>query len=527
MKKTLPLLISFFVFAFFPHTHAQTPEWSSKIASIIYDHCSSCHHEGGIGPLALMSYDDAVTNAFSIQSNVTSKKMPPWPADNDCSYPMSEDRSLSDDEINAVNDWVNGGTPSGDLATAPQPPVFNSNSVLDAIDETLHLPLYSVQLAGDEYRTFVIPSGYNTTNYINQMEVIPGNNAIVHHVLVYYDPTSASYNQDMLDTLAGFSTNGANTPSESCIMIGGWAPGAQAEKLPVNMAYAVPADADFVVEVHYAPGNAGAFDSTKVNFKYSTDPNPRLVRVEPVLFHYWPSISSTLHIPANTVKTFTEKSLEFMYGGNYSLLSVSPHCHLIGKTWDVYMTSPDNADTTRLLCIPEWNFDWQLGYEFHNLIQWNSGAGYTLRAEAIYDNTTDNPNNPSDPPVDVSLGESTLDEMMVVFFSFLDYETGDENIILGDEATDTDIPMNEALPLSLYPNPVTDQIEITALLQAGDLKISIVDAAGKLVKSFNEGYQPKGAYASRLSIADIPQGIYFLEFVSGTTQTMKKLVKID
>lgn len=526
MKKLLFILTSLFISGLSLKTHAQTPDWSSKIASIIYSNCSSCHHEGGIGPISLMTYYDAVNNASNIQSYVVAKKMPPWPPNKECSYPMAGDRSLSDEDINAINDWVNGGTPSGDLAQAPLPPTFNSNSQLDGIDQTVLLPGYSVQLATDEYRTFVIPSGFATTHYINQLEVIPGNDAIVHHVLFYYDPTSASHDKDLLDPLPGFSTNGANTPSASCVMIGGWAPGSQPAKLPANMAYEVPANSDFVVEVHFAPGSVGQSDSTKVNLKFCTQASPRLVKSEPVLFHYWPCINSPLNIPANTIKTFSETSLQFLYNGNYSLLAVAPHCHLIGKTWNVYMTSPDNMDTTQLLCIPDWDFHWQLGYGFHNLVQWNSGAGYTLRAEATYDNTSNNPNNPSNPPVAVSLGENTTDEMMVVFFAYLDYEPGDENIILA-EPTGVDIPKTAGLPLSLYPNPASDEVELSAVLPAGDLKIRILNVEGAELKFYEYRDQLKGTFVTRLNISDVPQGIYFLEVSSGDRRSMKKLVKMD
>jgi hypothetical protein len=299
------------------------------------------------------------------------------------------------------------------------------------------------------------------------------------------------------------------------------------------MAHEVPANSDFVVEVHYAPGHQGEKDSTKVNLKFCTQASPRLVSVQPILFHYWPCINAQLDIPANTVKSFYEKSLGFQVPGvafdpskDYSLLAVAPHMHLIGKSWNVYMTSPTN-DTTRLICIPDWNFHWQLSYEFHNLIHFNAGAGYHVGAKATYDNTTNNPNNPNNPPVEVQLGESTLDEMMIVFFSYLEYQAGDENIVLDQTTGVNTSPTNPELPVSLYPNPANDEVELSALLPAGNLQIRILNTAGALIKSFDKGYQPNGAYAVRLSIADVPQGIYLLDVSSGGIHSMKKLVKVN
>ncbi|MGB3076864.1 MAG: hypothetical protein WBB36_16155, partial [Chitinophagales bacterium] len=67
MKKTITLFSFLFVIG---RLSAQTPTWSDKVAAIIYDNCSSCHHEGGIGPFSLMSYDDALTNGYGISTQV-------------------------------------------------------------------------------------------------------------------------------------------------------------------------------------------------------------------------------------------------------------------------------------------------------------------------------------------------------------------------------------------------------------------------------------------------------------------------
>src|SRR5438477_13082758 len=113
MKKQLLLPLILFCIAFTLKTNAQTPDWSSKIANIIYSNCASCHHEGGIGPVSFMTYDDVVNDASNVQSYVVAGKMPPWPPADGCSYQLVGDRRLSDDDINAINGWVNAGTPSG------------------------------------------------------------------------------------------------------------------------------------------------------------------------------------------------------------------------------------------------------------------------------------------------------------------------------------------------------------------------------------------------------------------------------
>jgi hypothetical protein len=116
--------------------------------------------------------------------------------------------------------------------------------------------------------------------------------------------------------------------------------------------------------------------------------------------------------------------------------------------------------------------------------------------------------------------------MMVVFFSFLDYQAGDENIVL-EQTTGINTPLNPILPLSLYPNPASDEVELSVILPANDLQIKIMNTAGVVIKSFDQGHQLKGMYAMRLSLKDIPSGIYLLEVSSGGIHSMKKLVKAE
>src|SRR5450432_2854247 len=79
MKKVFALFVC--SLAFLQHSFSQTPDWATKVAPIIYNNCSNCHHNGGIGPFTLMSYTDAVNHAATIQSQTSSKLMPPWKAD--------------------------------------------------------------------------------------------------------------------------------------------------------------------------------------------------------------------------------------------------------------------------------------------------------------------------------------------------------------------------------------------------------------------------------------------------------------
>ena len=155
MKKFLFSLLFISVFNF--KLFSQTPDWSTSIAAIIYANCSSCHHEDGIAPFPLMSYEDAILNGSSIQAAVNALLMPPWPPDPNYSH-FRDEKVLSASDLAAINNWVDGGMPSGNLSLTPPPPVFNGLSLMQQIDDTVHLPQYTVNQEDDEYRTFVVHS---------------------------------------------------------------------------------------------------------------------------------------------------------------------------------------------------------------------------------------------------------------------------------------------------------------------------------------------------------------------------------
>src|SRR5580765_5797113 len=125
MRKIYALFILLSVLS--SRLFSQAPDWSSQVSYIIYKNCSSCHREGNIAPFTLMSYDDAVLNAFSIQTAVNAHIMPPWPPDPEFRH-FANEAVLNQSDIDAINDWVNAGMPSGDLSSAPPAPVFNNAS---------------------------------------------------------------------------------------------------------------------------------------------------------------------------------------------------------------------------------------------------------------------------------------------------------------------------------------------------------------------------------------------------------------
>jgi len=199
----------FLVLAFIPLTmrsgFSQSPDWSTDIASIVYDNCSTCHRQGEIAPFPLMSYEDAALNAMGMVAQTSAGLMPPYPADPAYRHYLDE-RVLSETEKNLIAEWVDAGTPAGDTSLAPDPPVFPEGSQLGTFDTVLSMAeAYHIVGDGvDRYMIFVLPSSFTTDKNISGIEFRPGNRSAIHHVFIYTDTTGLLAAQDAQTPEYGF-----------------------------------------------------------------------------------------------------------------------------------------------------------------------------------------------------------------------------------------------------------------------------------------------------------------------------------
>lgn len=498
----------FSIILFSLSSFAQTATWNGGIGQIIYKNCSNCHHEGGIGPFNLMSYDDAKDRANTIKTHTSDRHMPPWKADPNYTHFVGE-RRLSDLEVQKIAEWVDNGMPLG-TGSSPMPPIIKNGSQLNSIDQSVTSPKYTVQKSEDDYRTFVMPTSHSLNKYINAVEFLPSNASIVHHIILYYDPTTYSRNLDSLDAGPGYASNGTGAESPNAKLLGLWTPGAGVFYLPENMGYNLPVGADLVMELHYAPGSNAKSDSTKVNLKYTSKTPVRPISMELALYHFPPALQQqALIIPANTVKDFSQK----VNIGNQdvSVIGIFPHMHLIGKSYTIFTTL--GSDTTKLISIPDWDFHWQGFYTFQKLVKVPRLS--QIQGKARYDNTTNNPHNPSNPPITVTAGENTKDEMMVSFIAYTPYQIGDENIILDSTLISTGINEEEQNIVNIYPNPVKDFLSIE--LEEKIINVKIVSVDGRVL--LNESSQNK------IDVSTLTAGLYFVEIKTDRKNYKKKIVK--
>ena len=505
MKKIiLPILFCLCsILPAFPQT------WNSDIGCIVYSHCSSCHRPGGIGPFSLMSYFEAFQRKDMIAQSVQTRMMPPFPPRQD-RRPIAHANTLSQTEINAIVAWAGNNAPLGS-GNEPPAPEFTSAAELENPDFEGRIPVYNVNTpVNDDYRVFVIPVENSSEKFIEAVEVIPGNREIVHHVLVFTDTSRIPMQLDSADPGPGYSSFGSSG-SPSAVLLAGYAPGQKAYFFPPGFGGKLLPGSRLCLQIHYPGGLSNQKDSTSIRLRYRSSTNGiRELFVLPALNHGNSLLNGPLFIPANTVKTFYSQTY---VPADVTVTGINPHMHLLGKSIRAYGIKP-GGDTIHLIDIPEWHFHWQGFYNFKKPVFLPQGT--ILRGEATYDNTISNIYNPNSPPQNVSQGEGTADEMMLIFFIFAPFQAADTSLVV-DAASHWPhdlLACSSVTGLDLPPSGEEEK----ELPQEEVQSWMILSADGRrLMNAIAEGQNPEE------SIRKLPAGLYGLrlQYSNGKIQCRK------
>lgn len=520
------LTVSFFASSFLGFSQT----WSDDVAQIVYNKCSQCHHQGGVAPFSLTTYAETSPMAAAMYDAIALEEMPPWPPNNDYQQ-YAHDRSLNDTEKATLLDWILAGTPEGNPANTPPPPVFSNGTILGQGDLEVQIPTYMSKALsnGDDYVCFAMPSGLAQDRIIKAVEIIPGNREIVHHALIYVDPSGNS----VTDTVGG-DCGGPNSADAKLVM--GYTPGSSPMTLPTSnplkLGMTMQANSQVYFAMHYPAGSYGEYDSTKVIFHFYPpgETGVREVSTDPVL-QKWNMV-----IPPETI---TPVSTQYPAGSSglpvdISILSVFPHMHLLGQDIKAYAVQP-NLDTLKLIDIEHWDFHWQDFYFFKNIQKAEQGA--TLKAEGHYDNTSSNIHNPNNPPVTVYAGLNTTDEMFLVYAHYMLYQAGDETYNLDSLMNASTASLleetQEESAFSVYPNPFSTGVKIqSSSLKTGDqLSVYVYNLQGKLVRKLA---QNEIVSSSELFIEwdgrsdqgqEVDAGLYYLSINRNGQLSNHRLVK--
>jgi Flp pilus assembly protein TadD/mono/diheme cytochrome c family protein len=408
-----------------PHQKVQASEapvtYSRQIAPILYKNCSGCHHTGGSGPFALTTYAEARRWAATVETVTQSHYMPPWlPEPGHGNF--ADSRRMSADDLALIRSWVKDGAPEGNPAEAPPVPTYKSDWQLGPPDLVLEVdsPMQVPASGTDLFRNFILPFPLKQSKWVRAMEIKPGAPRVVHHANLILDRAETlrrTHPHDwqqgipgmdvVVDAGEGFDPDGHFLD---------WKPDSSALVEPPGMAWRLDPGNDLVLNMHLKPTGKVETIRARIGLYFTPDAPTKL----PILVQL--EHDAALNIPAGDANFVIEDSLTLPEA--VDVLAIYPHAHYLGKRLEGWATLP-NGSRIDLILIPSWDIDRQSIYRFATPVP--LPAGSTIHMRYSYDNSAANPHNPNSPPIRVTSGNRSVDEMGHLWLQLLPHPAEGEH----------------------------------------------------------------------------------------------------
>jgi hypothetical protein len=156
--------------------------YNAEVYPIFLNRCGNCHVDGGVGPMSLLSYEDAFPWAESLRAELleTEGRSTLDSAD----FIRIAHRDVPARELDVILDWATGGTPEGDRSNAPTRATLTNIWTHGEPSLALSLPA-PYQMPADimeATQDFDVPIGVTTARQTNAIDVLAGTPSIVREV---------------------------------------------------------------------------------------------------------------------------------------------------------------------------------------------------------------------------------------------------------------------------------------------------------------------------------------------------------
>ena len=381
------------------------PTFTADVAPILYENCVACHRPNHLAPMSLISYDDVRPWARAVKSKVVSREMPPWGADSSVRA-YRNDASLSQDEVDLIAAWVDGGAPRGNDAELPEVPEFAEGWSIGEPDLVFTmLEPFRVPADGTvPYSYVTVPTNLQEDTWISAHEFRPGDRRVIHHVIsevLEDDGVPATAEVKLQRDRSRTRARGAR--------VGGYVPNRLGTVYEDGVAVRLPAGADIEAQMHYTTIGEPVLDQSSWGVVVAQAPAGDRREagggaVANLMFRIEPG-NPAYEISAK--RRFDEPAY---------LSNMMPHMHVRGKSAKYIVRYPDGTEEVALW-VPNYDFNWQLRYQLEEPIF--MPAGSTLEAVFTYDNSANNRHNP-DPSAEVRWGDQTWEEMMLGYYGTIE-----------------------------------------------------------------------------------------------------------
>src|SRR5213083_2282551 len=394
--------------------------FSKDVASIFQAKCQECHQPNSIAPMSLITYQDARPWAKAIRERVITRQMPPWHIDRSVGVQrFKNDMSLTDEQVDSIVRWVDGGAPQGDPKDLPPPKPLVTDNEWKAVKDGFGPPDLVIKsseytMAAQHQDVWYRPMSdipLTEPRWAKLVEIRPTNlkgRRIVHHSIAYLvlnnDPEAVN-----TGTANGFAS-------------------AASDPLPIDLVNRRPQLMEWAIGKGYDEFRAGTGKLILPGEKISWDQHLHAVGEEitagseigiwlykkgeePKKRSYLVGFTGIrgnrfLDIPPNS---YAQTEGFTVLKENAVLENFQPHFHLRGKSMQVEAILPDGSSQI-VRYVGNFNFNWMTNYIFADDAAPVFPKGTVIHVSAWYDNTRNNKNNP-DPDQWVGYGDRTVDEM--------------------------------------------------------------------------------------------------------------------
>jgi len=457
------------------------------VAPLFKTHCTYCHQPGQMGPMPLTNYEEIRSYGQMIKYVIQAEYMPPGLPDADYGAHKNR-RKLPDSEKKQILAWVDAGMPPSqdeqthNLSLSPVVPTPKAQQVfcMDTVFEQ-----YSVYMP--QFQVFVIPTSFRQGVFAHNIRFHPGNSTIVRSCRISVSTDDKWQKLDDWDPRYGyysFGGPGAIPEYESWYE---WQPFNVDESDSRRLRY-LPPQSYFIVEMHYGPTGTKQWDQSCLSFDTIHQPTQLQVQSAPLVSRLTArGIFETL--PANQQ---TRVHSSFTLPFDMSITALSPTAHLLCRNWEIYAKTPE-GNIKKLLKISDWQKMWQEKYYLQRPLHLK--AGTEIRALATYDNSSNNPYQPADPPIAIPWGHGMYEEQFKVTFDYIKTQVSDS----ANLRTPSQLVKGKPVPLSIWS---------TGLKQC---KVSLLSLAGEgTVDEKVLSVSPGRWHHDRWEISPLPLGVYEL-----------------
>ena len=416
--------------------------FNKDVLPILQKNCQQCHRPGEVAPMSFLTYESTRPWARAIKEATVGKKMPPWFADPRYGD-FRNDPRLKEQEIKTLAAWADNGALEGDVKDRPASVAWAEGWRVQP-DVIISMPeAHKVPAKGSgEIESYLVPNPFKEDTWVNSIEIRPGSPSVVHHAMVQVPEETpgpafswggvsgaaclpsgtASFMESPVAVAQPNKTGqpAVKPPKNFAILEAVYVPGSPVTDFQFEgSAKMIRGGGNLRIEVHYTPNGKAVSDQTRIGFSLAKSaPTRRFVTLAPK------SLANVRRrIPAGAENYETRGELEF--GQDAQLVWLMPHMHLRGKDMTFNLVFPNGTSETVLRA--DFNFNWQLGYEFEAPIRVRKGTRMVIVAH--HDNSINNRFNP-DPSKEVSWGNLTSEEMVLPWFGVIvDKNTDPERIL--------------------------------------------------------------------------------------------------